>query len=286
MKFDFANFEEENVMAVNVNHTSPISSPKKYSTLGNFVTGGNVKSGYCARGEMVTKVGAEKKKEISEEIGFEEAKVSFLEETKQLALSHSTGNLFIIRDKVFSTKKSQAKLLKTPAGLIKTCTEKLETKAPVKIFKTPKSSKNPGCTSTEKQAKSLTSKKVATELFNQMMIRDSSTKNIFLEFNSKKILRNSGKGNVFSSAQNLPSGLTKPAYVKPKPLLRNLRKNHLKFDLEGRRPIQILQDIEVLNKGFNTMTEFNLTNFGDDRRDKEEFESKTLRRLFVEKFID
>merc|ERR1712166_76644 len=127
--------------------------------------------------------------------------------------------------------------------------------------------------------------KAATELFNQIMTRDPTSKNLFLEYNSKKD-RKTSKPNIFSSLQNLHSGLVKPIYVKPTPRLRALRRNNLKIDFEGRRPIQIIPDIEVLNKDFRTKTEYNLTNFGNDKRDIKEFKAKFLRKLFIEKFVE
>jgi hypothetical protein len=127
--------------------------------------------------------------------------------------------------------------------------------------------------------------KAATELFHQVMNRDPSSKNLFLEYKSKKAPKRL-KGNIFSSLQNLHSVPVKPSYVKPKPRLRGLRRNYLMTDVEGRKPIQIRQDIEVLNRDFKTTTEYNLTNFGNDKRDRKEFQCKFLRKLFVEKYIE
>jgi len=181
----------------------------------------------------------------------------------------------MIRDPSRSCKKA-------PTRLLEACAQRLQAQAPAKTSQTQKIFRKPVFKPNQAKTQTHTAKKTATELFNQIMIRDPTTKNLFLEYNSKKVHRRSDKGNIFHSAQNLHSGLVKPSHVKPKPTLRAFRHNNLKSDLEGRRPIQILQDLE----GLNTKTDFNLTNFSRDRRDVEDFKCQTLRKLFVEKFIE
>jgi hypothetical protein len=226
----------------------------------------------AAKSEAPAKVVDQPKIKIQDDISFQAAKKSFFEETKQIALTGSTRSAFIIR-KNLSCKKTLAKVLKT-------CNERLMTGIPTaKTEKvTSKSVKTPARGNSQKV-------KAATELFHQVMDRDPTSKNLFFEYNSKKAPK-SLKGNIFSSMQNLHSVPVKPSYVKPKPRLRGLRRNYLITDVEGRKPIQIRQDIEVLNRDFKTTTEYNLTNFGNDKRDKKDFKCKFLKKLFFEKYIE
>jgi len=83
LKLDFVNADEEKVMAIN--YMSPIFAPRKYSKPGKYVISKNLKSRYDGRGEMPKKIVAKHKTEVtvSDDIEFLEAKVNFLEETKQ-----------------------------------------------------------------------------------------------------------------------------------------------------------------------------------------------------------